>query len=106
MGQSGSFTRGIAVQRLESAMKTAVASQKSALADDELTTKTKAVQRIAVRLLAARLQVLKSRIAEKQPMGTRDTGLRSKMARMELAGVEGILSECGAIQCNSASERC
>ena len=97
MGHIGSFTRVIKVQQLEAAMRTAVASQRGAV-PDKMEAKTRAVQALASRLLAARLQVLRSRISDMQPKGIKDTGVRTKIAELEDGGVAVILAEFRALQ--------
>jgi hypothetical protein len=96
MAQAGSFTRTIKVQQLESALQTAVASLPISTSSTSYDAKAKSVKKLAARLLAARQQVLRSRIADMQPKGISDRGLRTKLARMEVGGVGAILSEFGA----------
>lgn len=95
MGQVGSFTRAIKVQQLEAALKVAISAERDAT-PDKTEVKSKAVHNLASRLLAARIQVLRSRIADMRPKGTKDTGARAKIAALQNGGTAAILREFDA----------
>ena len=94
MGQS--FTRSILVRHMEATLRTAVVAQHAATPGIVRDAKTKAVKRIASKLLAARLQLLRSRLAGMPPLATSGPGVRLMMERMEARGVAAILKEFGA----------
>ena len=95
----GSFTKSIKVRRLEAALRVAVAAQHDAPPGKLRTAKTKSVRKLAAKLLAARMQVLRSRAADLQPLMPKEPprmGLRSRIERMQTAGISAILAEFGA----------
>jgi hypothetical protein len=94
MAANGSFTRSILAKQLEKSLRVAIAAREAAPAGKR-ETKTRAAKRIATKLLNARIQLLRSRIAESQPIGLPDGGARTKIAKLESGGVEAILAEFG-----------
>lgn len=98
--KAGSFTKTIKVQKLEAALRVAVAARQAAPTGKIHNAKDKAARRIAAKLLAARIQVLRSRIADLQPLTQQRTpkaGLRSKIEKMQTKGVEAVLVEFGGL---------
>jgi len=86
------------VQELEATLRNAVAAQRKAESGKARESKTVAVHKLATRLLAARLRVLLSRIADLEPQGIDVTGLREAVADTQAGGVTAILSEFDAIE--------
>jgi hypothetical protein len=96
--KAGSFSKTIKVRKLEAALRVALAAQQAAPVGKVRNAKEKAARKIAGKLLATRLQVLRSRLADMQPLMPKrqpKAGLRSRIEQMQSRGIEAVLVEFG-----------
>jgi hypothetical protein len=96
--QFSGLTHESKVEDAEDTLRTAVAALRAA-GPDAVPAKARAVRRLAARLLAVRLKVLKARRAAATPVNApnpRFDRLLQQEAAVRAAGVDAILTEFGA----------
>ena len=93
IGGDGGHTHATKVADLEASLRAAVKALHSDCPNSVRLLKAKAVLRLAGRLLAALLRLMKVRISEAP---SNSEGLKAREASTREAGVDGILTELGA----------